>query len=100
MAAVASVWPWRSIGSGDMPAAPTMLGAQWLETGVKAGGAEVIAERLRVAAGKAPVAVDAGEIAVTVSIGVASHASEEAADPGILLKRADLAKKQQAGVAQ
>jgi diguanylate cyclase (GGDEF)-like protein len=54
-------------------------------------GAEAIAERLREAAGKRPVTVDGAVIAATVSIGVASHCGEEAADSGILLKRADLA---------
>ncbi|HTJ29822.1 MAG TPA: diguanylate cyclase, partial [Acidobacteriaceae bacterium] len=54
-------------------------------------GAEVIAERLRLEAGRLPVRVDGATIPVTVSIGVASHASEQEAEPGILLKKADLA---------
>ena len=56
-----------------------------------AEGAEVIAERLRVEAGRMPVRVDGNLIPVKVSVGVATHAAEEVADAGVLLKRADLA---------
>jgi len=59
------------------------------ETGAE--GAAVIAERLRAEAGKRPVRVEGSSIVVTVSVGVASHTSDEAAAPGVLLKRADLA---------
>lgn len=54
-------------------------------------GAEVIAERLRAAAGSNPICVEGSSIAVTVSIGVASHLEDREAVPAILLKRADLA---------
>jgi len=54
-------------------------------------GAGVIAERLRLAIGEAPVEVDGVPIALTVSVGVASHAGEGEPDPLLLLKKADLA---------
>jgi len=54
-------------------------------------GASVIAKRIRLAICETPINVDEHHVAVTVSIGVASHANDDEVDPQILLKKADLA---------
>lgn len=55
-----------------------------------ADGAWVIAERLRAEVRHKPIDVEGIEIPITVSVGIASHVSDEEADPGVLLKLADL----------
>ena len=54
-------------------------------------GAMIIADKIRAAVNSAIVAIDDALVSVTISVGVASHASDCDVDPLILLKRADLA---------
>jgi diguanylate cyclase (GGDEF)-like protein len=54
-------------------------------------GANVIAERIRLAVCNAPVEVEGTAIPITVSVGVGGHAADNEVDPQILLKKADLA---------
>ena len=54
-------------------------------------GATVIAEKIRLSVGGSPLQVDGLHIPLTVSVGVASHATDFEVDPAILLKKADLA---------
>jgi diguanylate cyclase (GGDEF)-like protein len=57
----------------------------------RAEGARVIAERLRAEIERKPVGVEGVAIPITVSIGIACHIRDEDVDPGVLLKKADLA---------
>ena len=54
-------------------------------------GARVIAERIRLAVNREPAEVEGVQIFISVSVGVASHTTEEVADPDVLVKEADLA---------
>jgi len=54
-------------------------------------GARVIAERIREAVSRTPVEVDGELIPISVSVGVASHATDKEVHAEILLKKADLA---------
>jgi diguanylate cyclase (GGDEF)-like protein len=54
-------------------------------------GARVIAERIREAVFRTPVEVDGELIPISVSVGVASHATDKEVSAEILLKKADLA---------
>ena len=58
-------------------------------------GARVIAERIRAAVSRHPVDIDDHQIAISISVGIANHASDSEGDsqldPQILLKKADLA---------
>jgi diguanylate cyclase (GGDEF)-like protein len=54
-------------------------------------GAMVIAERIRRTVCEKPVLAEGFQISVSVSIGAATHANDNEAEPEILLKKADLA---------
>jgi diguanylate cyclase (GGDEF)-like protein len=62
-------------------------------------GARVIAERIRAAVCKEPVMVEGEKIAISVSVGAASHSNALEVKPEILLKKADAAlyRAKQAG---
>jgi diguanylate cyclase (GGDEF)-like protein len=54
-------------------------------------GARIIAERMRQAVCQDPIEIEGARISISVSLGVASHATDQEVQPEILLKKADLA---------